>query len=345
MPTTSAVLQEYVRQIPKHDAVTKAFAKRLFFADGTRPYPASYALLHILESKTDSRSYLPKEDFRHEKNLLCIEDAISLSVQRYTHNKLKARTVYEDFLAFVQSKHNVTISPAFPTIPASSDLERRLLITKMLQGKPKYGNQAQLAQDFGVSVRTISKDFDALSGGLADKHLCFLGHSLKINYEKVNGKYWTPSSLNPLFLALNLTQALTMLEGLRRMSSDKPFQQYAEVTAGIIWNQLSLYTQNRITEELSQKLDLDADWYNALEEVNVTSFMPENQFNKNIILDCLKNGKPVNVLVRSGNDGILPYENCCITDYCGHSLKLLLNDKSEIVISDEDVVNVLPGHW
>lgn len=337
MPTVLDAIKEYLAQISKYEVATKNFAQKLLLGEDSLPGVNSYVLKFILESKKNCATYLPKADISDKSNILALEDAIFLSLQLYTHNKLKAKNIYENFLTYVNKKYDLKISPSFPQIPSASDLERMLSITKLLQGKTIYGSHQQIAAYFGVSSKTIRKDFEILRGERPDKKLIVLGQKLEIDYKKKGGKYTTESTLHPFFLTFNLTQVLTLLEGLRLMSREPRFQEYAQVTACSIWNQLSLYAQNRIIEDLPSKLDIDLDWYNSLDDLNEKAFFKETEFTMDHLLDFLKNGKPVNVHCNGTDKVTKIYKNCHIKHYESGVVTIELQDKSVIAINEADI--------
>lgn len=70
--------------------------------------------------------------------------------------------------------------------------------------------------------------------------------TLTEDVDRRRGSVTFPSTVHPLFLTFNLTQIIAMLEGLKKMSEDMVYKNYAEVSAKMIWSQLSDYAKRRV---------------------------------------------------------------------------------------------------
>ena len=119
------------------------------------------------------------------------------------------------------------------------------------------------------------------------------------------------STAHPLFLTPNLTQVLVTLKGLKVMSDDPLYSEYARVMAPDIWEQLSDYAKARIHFVLSELLPEDLTWYESLKKEDKDSFYSEYRCspNGNVFLDCMKNGKTFCVEYE-GDSGVCLYNNC-----------------------------------
>lgn len=253
---------------------------------------------------------------------------IEESVKSHTRDKDMAISIYKDFCEFLKKK-GVEIDITFPTISVSNSFERLMFISKYLQD-PKH-KVSDLQSLLWVSERTIHEDLLKLRGEDKDPiQVC--GKIFKIDdLERDKDAVYFPSTAHPLFLTPNLTQVLVMLKGLKTMSNDPLYEEYARLTAMDIWEQLSDYAKARIHFVLSELLPEDLSWYENLrkkDEKNEEYFYSEYRCssNKNVFLDCIKNEKSFCVEY-DGENGICLYNNCVFIpkSYQGESIEVNCN--------------------
>ena len=237
----------------------------------------------------------------------CIEE----SVKSYTRDKDMAIKIYKHFLDFLKRK-GVDVNEAlnsFPTINISNSFERLMFISKYLQD-PK-NKVSSLQNHLWVSERTIEKDLLKLRGSDNDPiQVC--GKVFKIDdLERGRDVVYFSSTAHPLFLTPNITQVLVTLKGLKLMSDNPLYREYALLIASDIWEQLSDYAKTRIHYVFSELLPEDLTWYESLGKKDDESFYSEYRCssNGNVFLDCMKNGKTFCVEYE-GESGICLYKNC-----------------------------------
>ena len=145
--------------------------------------------------------------------------------------------------------------------------------------------------------------------------------------ERHMGRMSFPSTAHPLFLTPNLTQALVMLKGLKVMSEDPLYTEYAQYIAMDIWVQLSDYAKERIHFVLSELLPENLTWYEGLiKDVDEDEYF-YSEFRcspkGNIFLDCMKNGKSFFVEYIDDKNTCL-YKNCIYipSSYDGDSMEV-----------------------
>lgn len=199
----------------------------------------------------------------------CIVEAVKESLKIYPKNKKAVIDIYKDFLAFINKNFGLKIQMTFPDWLPTNTLERQLHIVKLLQD-PK-NDVSTLQIDLCVSGTTIENDLKKLNGGDGDP-LEVLGQKLVIDFDRQNLRF--PSTVHPLFLTFNLTQIITMLEGLKMMSEDSAHKNYALNAARTIWAQLSNYATRRIFT-VSEDLGLDVRWYQSLNSAENNLFYSE----------------------------------------------------------------------
>lgn len=221
---------------------------------------------------------------------------IRASVTAYSSNKDTAIAMYRDLLAFLRQKGVKVPDLSFPPIPVSSSFERLMFIAKYLQDK--NNRIAELPDLLWVSPRSVEEDLRRLRGYEDPVQVC--GRKFCIpDTDRTGGTIQFPSTAHPLFLAENLTQVLVMLKGLKKMSEDPLYAPYALQTGREIWDQLSPYAKDRIRFVLKDLLPEDWAWYESLAAEREENHFHSEEYcsqieNKgaNVILNCLKNGRP-----------------------------------------------------
>ena len=274
-----------------------------------KPYAKAYkALLN------GDQSYSMKhQEVYYESEYLPM--TIRSSVQAYANNKDIAIALYKDLISYLKDNGVPVPTVDFPPIPVSNTFERLMFIAKYLQDEEH--RIADLPDILWVSSRTIEEDLARLRGDTDPIQIC--GRRFFIpDTERRNGRVNFVSTAHPLFLAENLTQVLVMLKGLKAMSADPLYRQYALQTGQEIWEQLSPYAKKRIGFVLSELLPEDLAWYKALEKPKESEWFHTEEacstvgnIGPAVILDCLKNGKPFCLEYDDGGE-IRIYTDCRI---------------------------------
>lgn len=261
--------------------------------------------VHNLIKGDGKYSLKSQQDYTNSE---CLAYNIELSVKGYTRNKDIAINIYKDFCLFLKNK-GVDIIVCFPPIAVSNSFERLMFISKYLQDS--RNKVSELQNILWVSERTIDYDLAKLRGRDNDPiQIC--GKVFKIDdFEKKKDVASFSSTAHPLFLTPNLTQVLVMLKGLKTMSDNPLYTEYARLVAIDIWEQLSNYAKTRIHYVLSELLPEDLTWYESLIKQDDKYFYSEYRCssNGNVFLDCIKNEKPFCVEY-DGDDGVCLYNDC-----------------------------------
>jgi len=241
-----------------------------------------------------------------------LQENIRNSVQAYTRNKDAAIEVYKMFVRFLEEK-DVAVDIVFPPISVSSSFERQMFIAKYLQTPGHHISDLQGI--LWVGQRTIEDDISRLRG---NDPIQINGRPFCIpDTERKNNTIQFTSTAHPIFLAENLTQVLVMLEGLRTISENPLYTNYAMLTASNIWSQLSQYAKDRINKVVSEINTEFGKWVKTLSEYKHETFMLEQS--------C------VNVRNNGASAVLDSYKN-------GHSFCMEYNDSGHIVILDNCVV-------
>lgn len=234
----------------------------------------------------------------------CLEYHFRNSVQGIQHPNLKdvAIRIYIKFFEFLNEK-GISAKVEFPP---SNNLERYLYIAKFLHNSEQKIDD--LPDKLWVSKRTI-EDYIKKLRGLDNEPIQFFNKDFSIpETERSKGRLSSASTVHPLLLTLNLTQVLVILKGLKAMSENRLYENYAKTAAAEIWEQLSDYAKKRINFVLSELLPDDLAWYESLEKSENNHFVSEYEcsINHDVIGDCLKNNKRFCIELRNGEK----YSNC-----------------------------------
>ncbi len=256
--------------------------------------------------------YARKGDYDFDEDMY--SDTVRDTIRSYTRNKDSLIATYKEFDGFLRER-GLNAVVEYPPIPVSNTFERLMFIAKYLQDK--NNKISDLSEILLQSERTIEDDLNKLRG-LDDDPLQICGKKFVIeNTERSMGRITFDSTAHPLFLTGNLTQIITMLDGLKIMSEKPEYNGYAITMAMNIWDQLSDYAKNRIRYVNAELIHEDMSWYDSLDKGRMDSFYSERRCSsegENVVLDCLKNSKEC-IVEYIGEEGPVFYENVLVKQY------------------------------
>lgn len=269
-----------------------------------------------------------------ETKLQIRKDALKvISAQKRKEGAVDIFNEYFEFLAD-KTKHQEYMIEIPSLNKPVTELERKLLLAKNMH---KSFDIEQIAEEFYVSTRTIENDLKDLSEG----NLRVMGQVLKAEYRRKRRKVYMPSTIHPLFLAQNLTQIVTLLNGLECSAKDPSYQGYAEKTAVGIWLQLSEYAKDRILNVLIEKMNLNGSWYHKINELASKSsslFSNEAECSgdsiKESIWKLLKNSELFYIRYIGDNGEICEIEEAHIKHYSFEEELLVLRNGKIILIDN-----------
>jgi len=207
-----------------------------------------------------------------------------------------------------------------------------------------------------VSSRTIENDFQKLHKKNSDP-LLVMGQRLSIDFDRSRGEVHFPSTVHPLFLTMNLTQVLSVLQGQYLQYQNSPYRRYSLITAATIWQQLSDYAKKRL-KELCPILDTDPKWYNIIDDFldtqeNREIFFSEKDCSETegcgAVLLTIKNGKTCSMLYLDEDGSTKIYKEVRIISHGNVALQCEADgttfylDEKRVLRSSDDVDDLL--HW
>lgn len=237
-----------------------------------------------------------------------LHSAISTAVKGNSHSKQNAIVMAKSFVDFLNTECGGKISIAYPRVNVSNSLERQMEIVRLLQEEGMTVDE--LENRLWVDVRS-------------------------------RGRISFSSKVHPFFLTSNLTQVITMLEGLHEMSKKAGWRKYALIQAAVIWTQLSEPARKRIAE-VSDFLGLDLKWYEQLVNHDSHSLFHDEwicsgEDKGDSLLLCYKNSQPCALQYQDENDRDVIVEECRIISYIGESVTIRQGDR-EMAIPKASVV-------
>lgn len=175
-----------------------------------------------------------------------------------------------------------------------NELERKIDIVKNYRQLESL-TQEEIGDIYYVGDKTIRNDLREIKDGCLNA----FGQKIDIGYDYEKKELF--STPVPLFLVQNITQIITLLNGLKVQYEDPRYSCYAEATAINIWRQLAGPVRERILNELVDMLHLDEGWYMFLEmekERFKESYYHERKISQNEgnAMMFLKNALPCTVV-------------------------------------------------
>ena len=214
------------------------------------------------------------------------ETAVRESVKSDPSNKQTTIERYKKFIDFLRRTTSEKISIEWPSIDVSSRLDRLIYIMRILQTNPKNAVQF-LSDKLWMSTRTIEKELAALQYEDATDPVNFLDQSLIINgIRRSNKSISFLSSVHPMFLMENLTSVVVMIQALLEKAQTPAYKEWAMITAGHAWNQLTDYAKKKVEKMIPKTYDADSPVIQLFEELKTSAtdgkFLTEQEGAKNV---------------------------------------------------------------
>lgn len=268
---------------------------------------------------------------------------IKLFCCAYTRKKSIAVKILQEMFDRIERKYGFSYHIEVPNFDYSNAIERKLFMIKYFHPEENHTLKDYKDVLWMYSDDTIMADFKSINDG----ELSFLGKKINLNLSKNNEVVTTDSTGHPVILVENLTQIVTQLEGLRKMANGAT-ENYALMTARVIWSQLSDYAKKRIKFVAGELMGLDIEFYNNLEFSGKEDFEEKQYFFTEVqcskiggvgsVLDFLKNGKVFFIAYKV--NGKVVKRRCKFDKYKGlEELRLLdVESKEHFVVLSEDVI-------
>lgn len=203
--------------------------------------------------------------------------------------------------------------------------ERQLEIAKYLH-EPHTNDEIMRRFNIG-DARTLRDDLEALRDGIE-----VMGTTIQINEEKKGRKKYYRSTLHPIFLPLNLTEAYALTVYMpRMMDHSNPNADIICNIGGRIKAQLSDYALKRLFPDESELLDVP-------EELRYINDEQLARSRRGILMYLMKSGEPCSFIIDgTTRKGKIRYDGCKYSVVCEDGVELDINpEELEFIIDSLD---------
>lgn len=172
--------------------------------------------------------------------------AVRESVKSSTSDKQKTIDRYKKLIDYLKRNTTEEIEVEWPPIDVSSRLDRLIYIMRILQTYPQDAAQF-LSDKLWMSTRTVERELSSIQYDDVTDPVSFLDQSFVINgITRSNGTVHFLSSVHPMLLMENLTSVVVMIQALLEKAVKPAYKDWAMITAGHAWNQLTDYAKERV---------------------------------------------------------------------------------------------------
>lgn len=270
-----------------------------------------------------------------------LENAISDSIDAYSHNKQTLIDVYRSFCDYFYDEYDIRINFDWKKYQVISD-NREWQIIKLSTENMTISN---IASKLMVNERQIREDATRLK----ENGLSFLDRKVKINgLIRKHGRIVFESTPHPILILGNLMQVISTLEALRLYKPDRP-SDIPKATARQIWKELSNYAKTTIKKRISDGVyDSDINWYNSLDELapeneNIAFLTEEEQAERNVndqLMKCYKNSEPCIVQYEDESGKRKELKNARLINIGNLDVKLFdLQSNTKIVLPADQILS------
>lgn len=267
----------------------------------------------------------------HYIDLNYLQENIKDAVRSNMRSKGTAIWIFKAFIKFIEDKTGVQIDVKYPPIDSSSTFERRMYLVKRLHPNNQSFIESEesvkdLAELLWVDEKTIRNDLRILRGEseneeelyyICGKKFFVPGIGRKKNDQQLH------STVHPLFLTSNLTQVFVTLKGLKILSQNALFAEYANQMAKDIWGQLSDYAKSKILYLCETNLPDEKNWYESLESDDDYFFHSEvdcDNNGPNCALSALKNGRLCTIVYKNKTGKTVRLKDCLLLNSTGDTI-------------------------
>lgn len=253
--------------------------------------------------------------------------AIKEFVRSYSRDKDAVIEILKKFAEYLKKEHDIKLNMQWPPVRlADADARRRYMVEYLQENRKDF---EKLSEELWVSDRTLENDYRYISGS-AEDGMTVGGLPFAVpDITRANSRIEFDSTASIVEFAANVSEVIAVLEGLR-MADENPYHRHkAERMARIIWQQLSIYTRDRLWAAAEDgTYDCNLNWLEKLDNSSEEeSFRTETEYIKNfedkakkgdkatdpkqkfaVLAHCMKNGINMRIEYREGSGEINVYE-------------------------------------
>lgn len=272
-----------IRMIEQSQFNSHGIPQKFFDEDPEKPHSLFY---QIRKACTDEFSQTAELDAKLAFRILSA--AISKYLLRYPATVSVRQRLYQHIFAWCESLGDQFHIPDYEMflsdIPHPMDRDLAITLVKELHSRDGI-SKADLSEKYDLSEKTIQVGLHRLSGEGHYQPLRIGGQAVivpvvhkKAEHRDEKHRYYTPNTLSPVVLQLNLMQVETLLKSFQ-LNYDSGNNIPLDLAVDV-WGQLSDYAKDRIRKVFSQK-DPDLDEFLKLVDAESQSdeyrFMTESE--------------------------------------------------------------------
>lgn len=255
--------------------------------------------------------------------------AIYESITAYSGSKRTALKIYREYKKYLEKIFDADLSYIeLPEKLPTTQTERIIYMAKYFHDR--QNKRSDLRYKLFVSEQTISADLTKLRGDDSEP-VTVCGREFIVKEAKAGGgRVNFQSTPHPVFLPMNLSEVIVMLESLRMMHDNPIHRRTAARLANDIWSELSDYARKTIKRHVARGSSPDPAWYESLGRKGSTAaFRTEREARsrtgRDNIVYCFKLGKPCRVIYTENNEEII-CDKADISDIRGSTVTIKKDD-------------------
>lgn len=268
--------------------------------------------------------------------IVCVAKYYNISDVDILINEEVVEPIKEDpMVAFVKALHafDIESAPSKYAIANELGVDERTIRNRINLIDPEWNKPSSSKEKKSVDIASLPR----FGGQL-------LQVSVESGTEKRVRKYYTPETLHPVALQMNVTQVGIVLKGLQ-LANDMDVSDNSMDLAINVWTQLSLYCQKRLKEyyhpdDISFHSFIDSVDEISKDEVNDHYFkteieMFEGESIRNQLNMAFKGGHPCNVRLKGSEKAL----HNCIIDHGGEGY-FIQDDNNTISVTADDIAEI-----
>jgi hypothetical protein len=262
------------------------------------------------------------------KSHLSVELSMLLKSLRYS--KSSGYKVLQEFFTFLRYRFKVDASiNDYIQEPKREGIDRLLDILKVLQGSGM--RRCDLCERYNIEDDTLRSDLNQLETGIS-----IMGQQLQAKMKEEKGQITFDSSVHPVFLPMNLTEAFALTVGLKMMKGGPQHRKILNHIADWVYSQLSDYAKDRINRSIN------INQYDIGFQAGPGSFTDEQDLLGKPYFDATYHEKRATQVIVEYNDHDVTQKitGRVRTSRKGEHIEIIRSDDSSVSIPLEDINSI-----
>lgn len=272
-----------------------------------------------------------------------LELAIYESITAYSGSKHTALKIYREYIKHLDEIFDADIASIdLPENLPTTQTERIIYMAKYFHDKEN--KRSDLRYKLFVSEQTISADLTKLRGEDSEPVTVCGREFIVKDATAGGGRVSFESTPHPVFLPMNLSEVIVMLESLRQMCDDPIHSRTALRLANDIWGELSDYAKDVIRNRAHDGVSPEPLWYETLGKEDIGTFRTEREARSETGRDnigyCCKLRKACRIIYTDKDE-----ENICekvLIKDIRRGIVTIERDGSDFTVDVESIISCVP---